>query len=314
MGVACKKMARRTNIHSWKAFKEGGLLQERHVLMAMDLGMSAGSIMQEHALAQDRGDLLLLEWVEDRFFAKHGHYAPISDATPENQAEHPAENSLLTDHDEAISKMCYEMGIREDDEDAFELAGELIERRERETPVSLGEIRDEDQRMLRRQNGFRNAARAVTEHLAAMPEVQDVRIFGSVALPLWKEISYHQRLRRKNIRIYHECANIDLAVRVASPANANLMRKACSQVVNDLNEQDIYLHIAHHTFSIHLIDHADSRYLGMVCHFNKCPKHKFECRVPGCGRNRFVQILPWFRLKSQRLNEFNSQILFQRPA
>ncbi|MCX6868193.1 MAG: hypothetical protein NTV46_18680, partial [Verrucomicrobia bacterium] len=107
VGVACKKMARRTNQHTWKAFKEGGQLQERHVLMAMDLGMSAGSIMQEHALAQDRGDLLLLEWVEDRFFARHGHYAPISDATPENQAEHPAENSLLMDHDEAIRKMLH---------------------------------------------------------------------------------------------------------------------------------------------------------------------------------------------------------------
>jgi len=67
-------------------------------------------------------------------------------------------------------------------------------------------------------------------------------------------------------------------------------------------------------FSIHLIDHADNRYLGMVCHFNKCPKHKFECQVPGCGANRFVQILPWFRLKPRRLNEFNSQILFQRLA
>ena len=172
-------MPRRTNPHTWNALKESGALQERHVLMAMDLGMSAGSIMQEHARAEERGDLLLLEWVEDRFFAKHGHYAPISDATPENQAEHPAENSLLSDHDEAISKM---------------------------------------------------------------------------------------------------------------------------------------LHIAHHTFSIHLISQTDSRYLGMVCHFNKCPKHKFECRIPGCGANRFVQILPWYRLKPRRLNEFNSQILFQRPT
>jgi hypothetical protein len=54
----------------------------------------------------------------------------------------------------------------------------------------------------------------------------------------------------------------------------------------------------------------------MVCHFNKCPKHKHkcECRVPGCGANRFVQILPRFHLIPRRLNEFNSQILFQRPA
>ncbi len=54
--------------------------------------------------------------------------------------------------------------------------------------------------------------------------------------------------------------------------------------------------------------------LGMVCHFNQCPKHKIECRVPGCGAHRFVQILPWFQHKPHRLNEFNSQILFQRPT
>ncbi len=305
-------MARRTNQHTWKALKESGKLQERHVLMAIDLGMSPGSITQEHATAEDRSDHILLEWVEDRFFAKHGHYTPVSDATPENQAEHPAENSLLTDHDDAISQMCYELGIREDDDHAFELAGELIEKRERETPVSYGEIHEEDQRMLRRQTDFRNAARAVSAHLAAMPEVQQVRIFGSVALPLWKEVAYHSRLRRKNIRIYHECSNIDLAVWVTSPANADRMRKICSHVVNDLNDQNIFLNIAHHTFSIHLIHQTDNRYLGMVCHFNKCPKHKFECRVPGCGANRFVRILPWFHLKPDRLNEFNSQILFNR--
>jgi hypothetical protein len=124
-------MARRTNPHTWKALKESGQLQERHVLMAIDLGMSPASIIQEHATAQDRGDLLLLEWLEDRFFAKHGHFSPGSDATPENQAEHPAENSLLTDHSDAISKMCHEMGIREDDDDSFLLVGELIEQRER---------------------------------------------------------------------------------------------------------------------------------------------------------------------------------------
>lgn len=305
-------MARKTNPHTWKALKESGQLQERHVLMAIDLGMHPGSIIQEHASAEDRGDLLLLEWLEDRFFTKHGHYVPTSDATPENQAEHPAENSLLTDHSDAISQMCYELGIREDDDDSFQLAGELIEKRERETPVSYGEIHEEDQRMLRRQAGFRNAARAVSGYLAEMPEVRQVRIFGSVALPLWKEVPRHSRFRHRNIRIYHECATIDLAVYVTSPANADRMRKICSLVVNDLTAQDIYLNIAHHTFSIHLIHQSDDRYLGMVCHFNKCPKHKWECRVPGCGANRFVQILPWFRLKPHRLNEYNSQILFKR--
>lgn len=64
-------MPRRTNPPTWKALKQSGHLQERHVLMANDLGMNPGSIMREHATADDRGDLLLLEWLEDRFFAKH---------------------------------------------------------------------------------------------------------------------------------------------------------------------------------------------------------------------------------------------------
>lgn len=307
-------MARKTHPPTWKALKQNGQLQERHVLMAIDLGMSAASILHEHATADDRGDLLLLEWLEDRFFAKHGHYSPASGATPENQAEHPAENSLLTDHSDAISRMCHELGIREDDDDAFELAGELIEKRERETPVSYGEIHEEDRRMLRRQMDFRNAARAVAGHLAAMPEVRQVRLFGSVALPLWKEVPCHPRLRQRNIRVFHECVNIDLAVWVTSPAIAERMRKVGSQVVNDLNAQDINLHIAHYIFSIHLVDQTRGRDLGMVCHFNQCPKHKSECQVPGCGAHRFVQILPGFQLKPRRLNEFNSQILFQRPA
>jgi hypothetical protein len=36
-----------------EALKESGQLQERHVLMAMDFGMSAGLIVQEHARAED---------------------------------------------------------------------------------------------------------------------------------------------------------------------------------------------------------------------------------------------------------------------
>ena len=305
-------MARGSNRNSWRALKDRGDLQERHVQMAIDLEMSAETIVREHASAGDRGDLLLLEWIEDRFFTKHGHYSPESQSSPENQAEHPAENSLLIDHGQAISRMCSEMGIREDDDEALELANELIGNRKRDNPVSDGEIHETDQRMLRHQTGFRNAARAVAGHFAAMPEVQQVRIFGSVALPLWKEVPHHPRLRHRNIRVYHECANIDLAVRVTSPVAADRMCKACSRVVADLTEQEIYLNIAHHTFSIHLIDDATDRYLGMACHFNQCPKHKRECQVPGCGAAPFVRILPDFKLKPHRLNSSNSQVLFQR--
>jgi hypothetical protein len=308
-------MARNRSPHqvTWRQLKDEGDLQERHVLMAIDLGLHAGSIVQEHAKAPDRGDLLLLEWVEDRFFAKHGQYVPGCDASPESQAEHPAENSLLVDPGTAISQMLSEHNIDEDDDRGYEMAGELIERLERETPVSYGEILEADQAMLRRQSEFRKAAVALTSVLARMPEVSEVRLFGSVALPLWKEVPRHARLRHRRIRTFHECANIDLAVWVTSPEIAPQIRKTCSQLVNDLNQQDIHLGIAHHTFSIHLLQQPGSRYLGMVCHYNQCPKGKPECQVPGCGTYRLVQVLPWFQLKPARLNEFNSQLLFKRP-
>lgn len=203
--------------------------------MATGLGLRPESIFEEYALAPDRGDRILLEWVEDLFFAKHGHYSPVSEHTPESQAEDP-------------------------------------------------------------------------------PEVCEVRLFGSVALPLWKEVSCHSRLRRRGISVYHQCNNIDMAVWVTSPEGANRMRKTCSQVVQELNEREIHLSIAHHTFCLHLVDASEHRYLGMVCHYSQCPKHKPACAVPGCGAHKFVQILPWFRLKPERLDAFNSQILFRREG
>ncbi len=121
-------------------------------------------------------------------------------------------------------------------------------------------------------------------------------------------------VRRHPFRLYHECANIDLAVRVTPPAAADRIRNACSHLVADLNDQEIHLNIAHHTCSVHLIAAATGRYLGRACHFNRCPKHQPECQAPGCGAASFVRILPWFQLNSHRLNELNSQVRFQRQG
>lgn len=309
------KVARRRGSrgkHSWSFFRETGKLQERHILMATDLGLRPESIFEEYALAPDRGDRILLEWVEDLFFAKHGHYSPVSEHTPESQAEDPSEESLLVDPFEELHERAE--SDEDDDEIDPESLYELSKIRERTTPVSLGEIAKEDKRMLRRQADFRKAAGLLTQRLAEMPEVCEVRLFGSVALPLWKEVSCHSRLRRRGISVYHQCNNIDMAVWVTSPEGANRMRKTCSQVVQELNEREIHLSIAHHTFCLHLVDASEHRYLGMVCHYSQCPKHKPACAVPGCGAHKFVQILPWFRLKPERLDAFNSQILFRREG
>lgn len=283
---------------SWPLLKDKGLVTERHVLMAIALGMKADSIQHEHRTAEDGKGLLLLEWVEDRHLQAFGTVVSIDEnATPEAQQEHPAENSLLPDPGKIIDQYFFDHAIvpgSDDEPDWYEDAGRLIEQSEQDTPVSYGEIYEEDQRMLKHQEDFRKAARLLTRHLADMDEVQKIVLFGSTALPLWKEVPCFSRLRERRIKIYHECHNIDLAIWVTSTARADDMRRLTSHTVNELLDNDVHLSVAHHHFCMHLVDQATGRYLGMVCHYNKCPKQKEACRVPGCGAQKFVQVLPWF--------------------
>ncbi len=301
---------------TWASLKDRGSLSERHVLMAIELGLQADKIEDEHRRAQT--DSLLLEWVEDRYFESFGRYYPVDEkATPEAQAEHPARSSLLPDPDEIMNEYlrnaCFVPGSDDEPADWHEEVGRRIAESEKLAPVSYGEIH-EDQRMLKRQEDFRKAARLLARHLAALPEVRKVMLFGSVPLPLWKEVPRFHRLRQRRIKIFHECGNIDLAAWVTDTASANTMRKACSATVSELLENDVHLNIAHHYFCIHLVDQASGRYQGMVCHYNQCPKQKEPCRVPGCGASKFVQVLPWFDFKPARLNSHNSQVLFDRDS
>lgn len=290
---------------TWERLKDQGLLTERHVLLAKELGIGAAEIEALFRTSEPEEDALLLEWVEDLAFERLGRYHPVDEkATPDAQQEHPAEHSLL--RDSAV--------VMDDDEpvEGHEEVGRRFKENEMMTPVSYGEIHEEDMAMLRRQSGFRKAATLLAERLGQMEEVVSVVLFGSVALPLWKEVPRFFRLRQSRIMVYHECANIDLAIRVTHAGRAGSMRKVCSDLIRELVDHDIHLSIANHHFCLHLIDAGTNRYLGMVCHYNQCPKHKDPCRVPGCGVTKFVRILPWFRFKPERLNPHNSFSLFDR--
>jgi len=320
--MARRKKKSRTGTKSragmtWHRLKLDQVLSERHVIMAIDLGYDAATIQSDYDRSGPEKNRLMLEWIEDLYFEKHGHYTPVDPtATPEHQQEHPAENSLLRDPgeimDDYLRDALFVPGSDDEPDEWYGIVGEMIEENERLTPASYGEIHEVDQAMLRRQSDFRKAASSLAETLGAMDEVVSIQLFGSVALPLWKEVPRFHRFRDRRIKVYHECENIDLAIRVTRAGRAAEMRKACSRIVSDLADREIYLSIAHHLFSLHLIDDSTGRYLGMVCHFNKCPKHKEPCRVPGCGVTPFVRVLPWFRFKPDRLNQHNSLVLFER--
>jgi len=301
-----RRHPRKKRAPTWASLENEGLLTERHALLAEELGIAPDEIEACFHRSQPVNGRLLLEWVEDLAFERLGRYHPVDErATPEDQQQHPAEHSLLRDSGDVM-----------DDEpaDGYEAFDRRLEEIENLTPASYGEIHEQDMAMLRRQSDFRKAASLLARELGSMEEVLSVVLFGSVALPLWKEVPRFSRLRQRRIKIYHECANIDLAIRVTHADRAAEMRQAGSRLVSGLVDHGIHLSIAHHHFCLHLIDAATNRYLGMVCHYNQCPKHKDPCRVPGCGAKQFVQILPWFHFKPERLNPHNSLVLFDRAA
>lgn len=286
--------------------------------MAMELGFQPKDLLPAfHKYESPDDGLLLLEWLEDLQMERFGRCFPIDEnATARRQAESPSEKTLLPDPDEImqtyLNNHCIVPGSDDEPDDWHGKVGQLLIEAEKNAPVSVGEIQDQDASLLRRQENFRKAARCVTSHLAKQPEITKIVLFGSTAIPLWKEVPSFFRFRHKRIKLFHECANIDLAIWVTSPAFAPALRRIIGQTVNELVEKKIHLSAAPHDFCLHLVKAQTKAYLGMVCHYNRCPKRKPACEVPGCGENAFVRILPGFHFKPNRLGPLNSQVLFER--
>jgi len=100
--MARKKKNSRPGI-SWNSLKSDGILSDRHVNMAIELGYEAGTLRSAFDRSTPEKGRLMLEWVEDIYFERHARYHPVDpDATPEHQQEHPAENSLLRDPGEIM--------------------------------------------------------------------------------------------------------------------------------------------------------------------------------------------------------------------
>jgi hypothetical protein len=66
----------------------------------------------------------------------------------------------------------------------------------------------------------------VAKAFAAFPEVAAVALFGSVALPLEREVPRFREYRRAGIEVWHECKDVDLAVWIDRIDNLEALAKA----------------------------------------------------------------------------------------
>lgn len=181
-------------------------------------------------------------------------------------------------------------------------------------PLNDQEIAEQNQGMLRRQSDFRTAAEYVAQALSKFEEVQKIVLFGSVALPLEKEVPRFRRFRRAGVAVWHECSDVDLAVWVTRLDNLTALRKARGRALNQLLAEK-NIGVAHHQVEIFLMEPATDRYLGRLCCFNQCPKEgKEECLVPGCGEQLFLKRIPRFKMRREALHPERTVVQFARAT
>lgn len=180
--------------------------------------------------------------------------------------------------------------------------------------MKRAKIEEQNEYLLRRQHDFRRAADIVTDALMQFDEVEAIAVIGSVAKPLWKEIPRFREFRAAKIKVWHECKDVDLAVWISSQHRLGELRRAKDMALRQGFESGNGPGTASHELDIFLIEPGTDRYLGRLCHFSVCPKHKRDCDVPGCGAVPFNKCVEGFVADASLLASADDAMLYRRGA
>lgn len=174
------------------------------------------------------------------------------------------------------------------------------------------EIEQQNRYLLQQQRQFRMAADVVTDALSAFAEVQSVAVIGSVAKPLWKEVPRFSEFRRARIEVWHECHDLDLAVWLESQDRLEEMRRALAQCLSAAFKAGMGVSVTANQVDVFLFEPDSDRYLGRLCHYNRCPKDKPDCFVPGCGVIPFNKHIDGFKPHANILGSVPHATLYVR--
>jgi len=166
--------------------------------------------------------------------------------------------------------------------------------------------------MLERQRQFRMAADVVTDAWMAFDDVQGIAEIGSVAKPLWREVPRFREFRSAGIKVWHECADPDLALWIDSQKRLGELRRAADRALRTAFEKGSGISVVGHELEVFLIQPGSDRYLGRLCSYNQCPKGKPNCLVPGCGEIRFNKRVVEFMAHADLLAPAQYAMLYAR--
>ncbi len=174
-------------------------------------------------------------------------------------------------------------------------------------------VTEANRHLIERQALFRQAADVVTAALAGFDEVVAVTLFGSVANPLWKEVPRFSNYRRAGIALWHECADVDIAVWLDHLDRLREMRRRINRALPIIFEET-GLGVASHQLDIFVLEPGTDRYLGRMCQFKACPAGKAECLAPECGTTPFLQQHEGFVLQPDAIGPARAVRLFDRTT
>jgi hypothetical protein len=176
------------------------------------------------------------------------------------------------------------------------------------------QIDEQNRYLIKQQHHFRIAADFVTDAWMAFPEVSAVAVIGSVAKRLWKEIPRFAAFRRQRIEVWHECADLDLALWLDSQHRLREIRRAGDHALRTAYEAGAGMSVADHQVDVFLFEPISDAYLGRLCKFNQCPKGKSDCLVPGCGAIPFNKVIAEFAPRTDLLAGAQDAMLYRRGA
>ncbi len=290
--------------NDWAEAKRLCRLNEEVIQMAKELGLAPRSLIKNIPGRNQRWKAPVKDWIRALHAKKFG------ERKRQFEKDSPVE-IVSQEWDAMLESVPLRIQWREYDS-LSELNEEETYFHQSHTPT-VEEIEDQNIYLLRRQKIFRMAADYFARKAAEFPWVTRVALFGSVALPLKKEIPRFRDYRQNSIKVWHECKDVDVAVWATELSDLNALRKARAYAVRDLEtDTDGIPGVAHHQIDVFLLDDKRDVYRGRLCIFNRCPNEKPECHVPRCGDSPFLQQHENFRFYQDAIRPDRMKILFER--
>ena len=254
-------------------------MSDEDIRMAKQLGMGPRSLIKNIPAPSQQWKLPVREWVRSLYEEKFGP-PPAKAVVPAVviPAVQPDPNRVIDpehpwpDRPKIPELAPYKYPDIEWNEDPFDNWHEP-------PPESLDE---QNIRILRHQSVYRWAAQWVALTISKLPEIQKVVAFGAVAQPL-------QKVRRRQREVFHECADLDLAVWTLNFKALKELKNAMSDGL-EFVQASSWGGVAHHQVDVHVFDAGTGEYRGRLCIFGQCPKSgKRNAGSGTAGRSRFFR-------------------------